>query len=418
MLPTRVVWEIAAAPDMTRPLRSGSVITSAARDHTVKVDVDGLAPNTTYYYRFSSNRTMSEIGRTRTAPSPDADIDALNLGIVAHSPWSPDSFGAYRHLATQPDLSAIVHIGDYLGLGSVPLVGTSCATRCPTSLADFRNYYRQHRSDPDLRAAHSSAPWICPPPQSDAQSSLAEDDPARHANRAFFEWMPIREPQTGGDPGRPIRFGPLVDLFLAGARRDDPGRALSAHDRRQAQPSAGLQRSESQWKVVVGSVMMAPVNVTPLDPAAASVLAQLLAVSHDHHALLTEIERHATDNVVFVAGDSRMSWAGDVPTMGRSVAVQFAIPPVSAGVIGDLGPAVVDAVKATAGALNDHVRHLDPSSQGFGVLTAEKMRMRMRTWSVPALQQPAIPAQLIAEYRVTSGARRVTQVHAPAFPVP
>ncbi|WP_255359790.1 alkaline phosphatase [Nocardia sp. BMG111209] len=428
-----VVWEVTTDPGMTRPVRSGYTITSAERDHTVKIDVDGLAPDTTYHYRFTSNGAMSEIGRTRTAPAADANIDTLELGFVAHSPWSAGCFGAYRELSTRPELAAIVHIGDYLGLGSAAVAGVSRAsvghqpaTPDPISLADFRSRYELHRSDPDLQAAHSAAPWICTSPCT--TSSLADDDVARNAKQAFFEWMPVREPRTGEASDRSIGFGSRVDLFMTGTRRDEGGAVQLPHDP-SSWPSTNLKRLGAQWKVVASPAMVAPVNVTPLDPAAASVLAQLLSLppgdtdvtaypwdglDDDRRAMLTEIDSSATDNVVFVAGDSRMSWAGDVPVRDRSVAAQFGIPPVSAAVVGDLGPAVADSVTSTVSALNDHVRHLDPSSQGFGVLLADERRLRMQIWSVSATEQHTRPAQLIAEYTVASGARRITEVNSSA----
>ena len=45
-----VEWHLAESPDMANPLRSGTVVTNAERDYTVKVDATGLAPGTTYYY--------------------------------------------------------------------------------------------------------------------------------------------------------------------------------------------------------------------------------------------------------------------------------------------------------------------------------------------------------------------------------
>ena len=48
----------------------GTVTTGPERDHTVKVDVGGLEPATTYWYRFSAGDDVSPVGRTRTAPAP------------------------------------------------------------------------------------------------------------------------------------------------------------------------------------------------------------------------------------------------------------------------------------------------------------------------------------------------------------
>ena len=43
------------------------------RDHTVVVDVDGLEPATTYWYRFEADDVTSPIGCTRTLPATGTD---------------------------------------------------------------------------------------------------------------------------------------------------------------------------------------------------------------------------------------------------------------------------------------------------------------------------------------------------------
>ena len=61
---------------------------SAAHDFTLKVDATGLAPATTYYFRFrhgggkDDDSATSDIGTFRTAPDPDttADVRATYTG--------------------------------------------------------------------------------------------------------------------------------------------------------------------------------------------------------------------------------------------------------------------------------------------------------------------------------------------------
>ena len=47
-----VTWEVSDAVSFTTIVRTGIQNTVANRDWTVKVDVTGLSPATTYYYRF------------------------------------------------------------------------------------------------------------------------------------------------------------------------------------------------------------------------------------------------------------------------------------------------------------------------------------------------------------------------------
>src|SRR5699024_5043592 len=67
--PTAVRWEVATDDAFNNVVASGEVTTGAERDHTVKVDVRGLAPYTHYFYRFHALEQTSRVGHTLTAPA-------------------------------------------------------------------------------------------------------------------------------------------------------------------------------------------------------------------------------------------------------------------------------------------------------------------------------------------------------------
>jgi alkaline phosphatase D len=52
-------------------LRSGTLTARPESDFTVKVDVVGLQPNTTYYYAFRQGSQSSHLGVTKTLPALD-----------------------------------------------------------------------------------------------------------------------------------------------------------------------------------------------------------------------------------------------------------------------------------------------------------------------------------------------------------
>jgi alkaline phosphatase D len=112
--PATVRWVIAADPELRRVVLRGVARTSAASDHTVKVDARGLTPDTRYWYGFTVGRASSPLGSTRTAPAPDAANERLRFGMVSCSNYTGGYFSAYRHLATRDDLDFVVHLGDYL----------------------------------------------------------------------------------------------------------------------------------------------------------------------------------------------------------------------------------------------------------------------------------------------------------------
>nr|MDQ3294530.1 PhoD-like phosphatase N-terminal domain-containing protein [Actinomycetota bacterium] len=65
-------WVVASDPDLRDVVASGTAATDADRDHTIVVDVDGLAPATSYWYRFTVGAEGSPVGRTRTLPAEGA----------------------------------------------------------------------------------------------------------------------------------------------------------------------------------------------------------------------------------------------------------------------------------------------------------------------------------------------------------
>jgi alkaline phosphatase D len=61
-----VHWVLARDEQLTDVVARGTALASAKHDHTLHVDVVGLEPGTTYYYRFETWTNASPTGRTRT----------------------------------------------------------------------------------------------------------------------------------------------------------------------------------------------------------------------------------------------------------------------------------------------------------------------------------------------------------------
>jgi len=105
-------WEVATDLDFREVVASGSLLTDSRRDFTAKVDADGLAAGTLYYYRFVVGDVSSPIGRTRTAPS--GNVEQLRFGVTSCSSYAHGYFHAYRSLSERLDLDAVIHLGDYI----------------------------------------------------------------------------------------------------------------------------------------------------------------------------------------------------------------------------------------------------------------------------------------------------------------
>ncbi|MGA1343571.1 MAG: alkaline phosphatase D family protein [Hyphomonas sp.] len=244
--PVTVAWEISEAGSPV-PAAAGEVVTSAARDYTVKVDATGLKPATAYTYRFKARAgggdVISPEGRTRT---PAADGTApVKLGVVSCSNWQFGLFSAYAALAATPDLDAIVHLGDYIYEYGTDGYGGDIAEKLgrphdpPTeiiSLADYRRRHAQYKTDPGLQAAHAAAPWICTWDDHESTNDSYRTGAENHnpdkgegdwserkmrAVQAYFEWMPVREPRAGDVTSavwRTFRFGNVATIHALESR--------------------------------------------------------------------------------------------------------------------------------------------------------------------------------------------------------
>ena len=100
-----IVYEIAADNAMSKVVQRGTVAASASFAHCVHVDVTGLAPGRSYWYRFNCGSAQSRIGRALTLPSLESKPDRLRFGFVSCANFEHGYFSAYRHLADEhPDV--------------------------------------------------------------------------------------------------------------------------------------------------------------------------------------------------------------------------------------------------------------------------------------------------------------------------
>jgi alkaline phosphatase D len=258
----QVRYEVASDPDFQTVVTSGETSVDDSTDHTLRVDVTGLEPGTTYWYRFTARGVTSIVGRTRTAPSPDADVP-MRFALASCQDFGGRWFHAWRALAERDDVDLVLFIGDYIyeTIGHMgvewpadrtielpdglelddPLKGKLTAL----TLADYRTLYRQFRRDPDLRAVHALFPFVslwddhefandCWGDHStdfdDARGDEASPERREAATRAYFEYQAIRRPfdAAAGFPNdlsvyRSLRWGKHAEVVLLDERyyRDD-----------------------------------------------------------------------------------------------------------------------------------------------------------------------------------------------------
>ena len=156
-----VRWELARDAGFRTIVARGEELADAAWAHSVHAEPAGLEPARWYWYRFEALGAQSMVGRTRTAPAPDAAVAALNFAIASCQRWDVGHYSAWRHIAAE-NLDLVMFLGDYIyeyPSTSKSLGATESSTKVRT-LAQYRARYALHKSDPALQAAHAAVPWL------------------------------------------------------------------------------------------------------------------------------------------------------------------------------------------------------------------------------------------------------------------
>lgn len=220
---------------------SGTGVTGPGRDYTVKVDAAGLDPARDYVFSFEANGVSSPSGKTRTLPV--GKTKEVVMAVASCSLYPNGYFNAYGAIAALDKVDVIIHLGDYIyeygGEGSYGMDSPVAAKRAHkpsrniVSLEEYRERHAQYKSDPQLQAAHARAPWVVVWDDHETANNSYADGAENHhpefqgswverkvaAVRAYYEWMPIREPANGGAAiNRTFQFGDLASLIMLETR--------------------------------------------------------------------------------------------------------------------------------------------------------------------------------------------------------
>jgi alkaline phosphatase D len=253
-----VRWQLATDPAMQQVIAHGSVVTSAQKDYTVKVDPAGLLPGHVYYYQFAVDGEKSVVGRTKTLARGDAR--QVRLAVFSCSNYPAGYFNVYADAARQDDIDAALHIGDYIyeyestgyACGNAEALGRVSEPReLLLRTDDYRRRYAQYRSDPDLQAVHAAMPFITVWDDHEIADDTWRDGSVDHkaskygpfelrklaALTAYHEWMPIRVPDASAPDKiyRSFDFGGIVSLHMLDTRliaRDQQLMMSSYYDER------------------------------------------------------------------------------------------------------------------------------------------------------------------------------------------
>jgi len=468
-----VEYQVALDPAFTQPVASGRVRTSTLRDWTVKVDVAGLAPGRSGYYRFGALGSVSPIGRTRTLPT--GSTARLRFAVVSCSNHAAGYFNAYRRIAERADLDLVLHLGDYLyeyGSNQFGEVRPAEPTTEILTLTDYRTRHAQYKRDADSQELHrqhvlmpiwddhevANDSWLRGAQNHDPTTEGPWATRRSRALQAYYEWMPVREPADRTRPQRNVRLGDLAEIvmleerlsarseqlpasipvpvlgqgFVAKGRFLDPSRTLLGSEQ-EAWLAQTLAGSPARWQLIGQGVMVAQLKALGRSNADGGSL----FVNPDQWDGYPPARERLFDmfgpasNVVVLTGDIHSAWANDLtrdpnnpdPAAGGydaatgqgSLAVEFVTTSITSPGIDDPDGVLVGIVTSQ----NPHVKHVDLNHRGYLLLDLTPARVVGEFWTVDTVQVPGAGHQFSAAFEVQHGSHRLlpsAQTTPPANP--
>jgi alkaline phosphatase D len=400
-----VRWELARDEGFRDIVRHGTERATPESAHSVHVELRGLEPDRTYWYRFAAGGAVSPVGRTRTAPAPTADVRRLRFAFASCQQFEQGYYGAYRHMANE-DLDLVVFLGDYIyesswGRNHVRKHSGPEAT----TLIGYRNRHAQYKTDADLQAMHAQAPWLftwddheVSNDYADSQGQYLQDNFVERraaAYRAYYEHMPLeramlprgstmqlyerfawgrlatfhmlddrqyRHVQVCPHPNRGGGSNVIDDITCP--ERSDPARSLLGaaqekwlHD--------GLDGSPARWNILGQQSLMAQLDRTP-GPGVTHWTDSWDGYPAARRRLLDFIAQRKPGNVLVIGGDVHSHWVCDLKQdfarpESPTVATEFCGTSITS-------QAWTQARNAALLPDNPHVRFVSSERRGYVVL--------------------------------------------------
>ena len=412
MVAVPVQWEVGADAAFRTVTQQGEAIARPELGHSVHVEVSGLQPARDYWYRFRAGNEISQVGRTRTAPAAGAAVDRLRFGVCGCSHYETGYFTGYRRLA-QEQFDFVIHTGDYIYESRADGGRTDGRVRQHNgdeiySLVDYRNRYGLYKSDPDLIAAHRSAPFIVSWDDHEVENNYAGEldengtPPALFllrraaAYQAYYENMPLRMSAWPAGPHmriyRRLQFGNLIDLSVLDTRqwRSDQACNDGLRNCPAAADAARTILGAEQEKWVFGNLADARARWTVLSQQVYSFARDFVKINPDarfqmdvwdgypaaRQRLYSRIKETKAANPIVISGDVHVHYGADLKMdfaepKSETVAVEFTNTSITAG--GD-GADVAGNWEALTSA-NPHIRY-HSARRGYIACTATPAAMR------------------------------------------
>jgi len=433
-----VNWDVAEDERFARVVQRGAATATPDWAHAVHVEVDGLPPGRPYFYRFRCGSASSPVGRTRTAPAPDAAEGRVRFVVASCQNWEEGLYTAYAQ-AVRDDPDLLLHLGDYIYEYPARDGKTRRHDGGPTdSLAGFRVRHALYKTDGLLRAAHAACPWLVTWDDHEVDDNYAGAVPAAAgaspegllarrawAYRAYWEHMPLRAASAPAGPSmrlyRSVPWGRLATFRILDTRQyrtDQPcGDGLKAPCGEESRDDAtllgaeqerwlldGLRGGSARWNVLAQQVMMARVDRVP-GPAEAYSMDQWPGYERERRRVLRALGERPEANPLVLTGDIHSHWANDLVVDAdgdgagaRTVAAELVTTSISSGGNGTAAPAGLAALYAE----NPFVR-FHSQQRGYVLCEAGSGECRCEFRVVDAVDRPDGQVSTAAAFVVADG---------------
>jgi alkaline phosphatase D len=435
-----VGWELARDPLFRNIERTGTATAFPELAHSVHVDVAGLEPGREFWYRFHAGDEVSQVGLTRTAPAAGASTDRLRFAVCGCSHYETGYFTAYRGLAEE-SFDFVIHTGDYIyesradGGRNPGRVRQHHGDECYT-LVDYRNRYAQYKSDPDLIAAHLSAPFVMSWDDHEVENNYAGDFDENGtppevfllrraaAFQAYYEHMPLRAMSYPNGSHmrlyRRLQFGNLIDMSVLDTRQWrsdqacgdgrrtgcaealDPRRTILGADQ-EKWLFDNLAAARSRWTVISQQVLSFARDLIHVNPAGRFSMDTWDGYVAARNRLYTRIKETRVSNPIVLSGDIHSHYGADLKIdfanpRSETVGVEFTNSSITSGGDGS----EVNAEWNPSRADNPHIR-FHSNRRGYIACTATPATMRADFRVVDRVTTPDQPIRTAGSLIVEAG---------------
>ncbi len=435
-----VAWEVSPTANFATIAQQGVALARPELGHSVHAEVSGLEPNKEYFYRFIAGAEVTPTARTKTAPAMGQAVDQLRWGICGCNHYESGYFTAYRGMASER-FDFIIHTGDYI------YEGRDNGTRTPDTsvrrhngqeihtVTDYRNRYAQYKNDPNLQAAHASAPWLMTRDDHEVENNYTvvdeNDIPPEifalrkaMAYQAYYETMPLRAIALPQGPNqllyRRLQFGDLMDISLLDTRQYRSNQPCNDGSRTGCEaindPNATMLGAEqerwlfdnlanvrSKWTVLSQQVPMFMRDSIKAAPDAQFSMDKWDAYTVARQRLMERLRETQAPNPVVLSGDVHLAYAAELKMDYRNpdsetVGVEFTGTSVSSSGDGSDVTADWDTVKGD----NPHIKY-HSARRGYTAFVTTATEMRAEYKIIDKVTVPNQPIRPGATVIATAG---------------